>query len=251
MKMLLHWIATVAILNAAGQTADAAESAPASSTAVRTEQRRHLAEFYVDTEYALGIDAPTREKLLDLLVEQLADLDAYSPGNQEHPAGQVQMLTDAQTRHLSALRELLGDEGFERFFAYRMTLAERHQVNLFDKRLDLAHKLQPSQKERLIDLLSGHKLQAQDTTELSRFSFPPPPVSAEQMLQASERQTVAANEERLRRMPEAHQRLARQAAAFLTPAQLTVFEDVNAERMRSLQQWIEQARLWLGLDPVL
>jgi hypothetical protein len=252
MKMLLHCVATAAILATAGQLADAAEPAdPKARSSVRAEQRAYLAELYADTEYALGIDAPTREKLLDLLVEQLADLDAYSPGNHEHPAGQLRMLADAEAKHLNALRELLGDEGFERLFAYRMTLAERRQVSLLDKRLDRANQLQPAQKERLIDLLSEQKLQAQDAADLSRLSLPPEPVSAEQMLQASRLLTVAANEETRRRMPEVHQRFARQAATFLTPAQLAVFEDVNAERMHSLQQWIEQARLRLGLDPAI
>src|SRR5688500_7731614 len=37
---------------------------------LRAEQRVQLAEFYADTEYVLGIDAATREKLLDLLVDK-------------------------------------------------------------------------------------------------------------------------------------------------------------------------------------
>jgi hypothetical protein len=227
---------------------------PKEAPALRAEQRAHLAEYYVDTEYALGIDAPTREKLLDLLVDkQLADQRAHTPANRKHPENLQMMLADAETKHLSALRELLGDEGFDRFFAYQMTVGDRAQVHRFDKQLDPSNKLQPDQKERLIELLSAERRQSQDATQssLSRLVLPPPPVSAEEMRRTSMLLTIESNEETWRNMPEVHQRLARQAAAFLTPPQLAAFDELNAEQMRTLQQWVEQARSKAGLNPLI
>lgn len=227
---------------------------PKEAPALRAEQRAHLDEYYVDTEYALEIDAPTREKLLDLLVDkQLADSRAHTPANYKQPENLQVMLADAETIHLRALRELLGDEGFDRFSAYQMTLGDRAQVHRFDKQLDPSNKLQPDQKERLIELLSAERRQSQDATQSSRsrLVLPPPPVSAEEMRRTSMLLTIESNEETWRNMPEVHQRLARQAASFLTPPQLAAFDEFNAEQMRTLQQWVEQARSKAGLNPLI
>ncbi len=226
---------------------------PDERPAVRAEQRASLAELYADTEAALGIDAATGEQLLDLLVDkQLADFDTSRIAEQSDPADSMQALADADNEHLAALRELLGEEVFDRFQSYKMTLGERRQANLFDARLDPADKLQPAQKERLIELLVEQNRELHDHERLSPFSPPlQQALSVEEMRRVDELQTIAANEETWRRLPEVHQRLARQAAEFLTPPQLAVLEGLHAEQMSSLQQWLEQARAQAGLSPTI
>jgi hypothetical protein len=61
--------------------------------------------------------------------------------------------------------------------------------------------------------------------------------------------TIEANENVWRRTPEANRQLRQQAAAFLTAAQLSQFEQLHADKLQQLQQSIEHMRAQAGLSP--
>lgn len=220
---------------------------PAQRAAFRAEQRESLGELHVDAEEVLGINAATREKLLDLLVDkQLKSFDSM---------GLLDLTAEAdiQNQHLRALRDLLGEDAFDRFQSYQLTLSDRRYVNLFDTRLGPADKLQRVQKEKLITLWAAYQRALRDSPRSPTFTtewlqrMP----SAEEARRDSQLRTIAINEEIWRRMPAADRRLAEQAATFLNPVQLTELQRWQAEESGRLQQWIEKARTQAGLSPTI
>jgi hypothetical protein len=68
------------------------------------------------------------------------------------------------------------------------------------------------------------------------------------MQRNSQLMTITSNEEIWRRMPQADEQMRQRAAEFLTPTQLDVLVQMNAERAESLRQWIEAARVKVGMS---
>jgi hypothetical protein len=73
--------------------------------------------------------------------------------------------------------------------------------------------------------------------------------SREEMQRESELSTIALNEEAWRRRQVTNRDLEKQAAAFLTPVQLTELAKVQAQDQDNLQQWIQSARVKAGMSP--
>ena len=222
---------------------------PQQRQALRAEQRASVQEGYPDIGEALGLDATTEAKLIELLTDQqMQNLEnVYSSAQ---PAQfSIQAQADARNRTLDQLRELLGDHGLERYQDYMATLAERGQVRMFDARLGAADKLQPEQKTRLMNVFREMNRQPQDLMRSRRFPSGVSWESPENLQRAAQLETIALNEASLRRMKESHPAAAREAANFLTPMQLQEFERMNAEQEAGLRQWVEGARAQAGLKP--
>jgi hypothetical protein len=217
---------------------------------LRAEMRASFADDHLDLQEAVGIDAATRQDLLDLLVDkQLQDLDERRTRlTQGYGADWLQVQADAENEHLAALRNLLGESWFSRYLSYKATLRERRHVHRIDAQLDAAHKLTAEQKQRLISLLAD---QNQHVYEMSPTSLPSPPrspLSAEQMQRFGELRSIASSEGIWRRMREAQQRADKLAAEFLTAAQLEAVQVLHVADIKSRQQWLERARVQAGLD---
>jgi hypothetical protein len=247
---------TNAAINTFGGPSQAAEQMrlrlkdPEQRKALRAEQRASVREWYPEIGEAVGVDAATEEKLIELLTDQqMQDLENFDASAQ--PAQySLQAEADARSRKLDQLRELLGEQGLERYQDYMATLGERSQVRMFDARLDAADKLQPEQKTRLMSLFREQQPMIRSHRFAAGLSpLPPESLSRENMQRAAQLNTIALNEASLRQMKESHPAAAREAAKFLTPMQLKEFERMNAEQEAALQHWLEGARAQAGLKP--
>ena len=229
---------------------------PEQRRVLRAEQRSSVQEWYPDIGEALGIDAATEEKLIELLTDQqMQNLEQHVHFSAQPAQFSIQAQADARNRALGELRELLGDHGLERYQDYMATLGERSQVRMFDARLAAADKLQPEQKTHLMNVFREmHRQDLQPAMRSRRFlagvSWKSPEYpSPENLQRAAQLDTIALNESSLRRMKDSHPSAAREAAKFLTPMQLQGFERMNAEQEAGLRQWIEGARAQAGLKP--
>lgn len=234
---------------------------PAQRATLRAEQRTDIEASHPDLAETLDIDAAQEQELIELLTDQrLEQLDRfYNSSSAPSPRPDVwqgQMADQAaqHTRHIEALRALLGHEKLERYQHYEKTLAERRQVADLDARLEPALKLSAAQKEQLIALWQTHNRQVLEEhrgfshpTRLTGSSGTLP--SREELQRLSQLQTIASNEAMWRRRSQADATLRKEAASFLSATQLAVLEQMQSDESDELKRWIEQARLQAGLMP--
>ena len=235
---------------------------PEQRAALRAEHRASMQQQYSEAGRVLGLDPAMEHKLIELLTdEQMSQLERMYSGARPHfdSYGQVDSYGQAQaiTRQQDALRELLGEEGLDRFQDYKATLSDRRRVGHFSARLGAGNVLRPDQEERLIALLHEHTkrtIKAMRTQlwsprwTLERFEGRAM-LSPEEMQRESQLNTIATNEESWRSKQVANREIEKQAAAFLSPAQLAELVKVHAQEQEGLRRWIESARAKAGMDP--
>jgi hypothetical protein len=223
---------------------------PVQRVALRREQRQAIEQRHPDIEQALGVSAATKEKLFELLTdEQMEQLDDSMNRGQGYRL-EVQAQADAETRRLTALRDLLGQAGLKEFKKYLATLSEREQVSKFDELLSVNDKLQREQKEKLIELFADQNQQRFAHLRARRSVAPMRTLpSAEERRRESQLATIELNEASLRALENSNPLMAKRAAEFLSPIQLEAFSRMNQERAAAQRRWIEQARLQAGLQP--
>lgn len=223
---------------------------PEQHVALRAEQRASVQQQYSEAGRVLGLDPATEHKLIELLTDQqMSHLERMFARSGPDFYWEAQ----ATTRHMDALREVLGDEGLDRFRDYMTTLGERRQVGLISARLEAGNELRPDQEERLIALLREQTLRTNEAMRLSgsllrgfdRREMP----SREQLQRESQLSTIAANEAIWRDKQVTNREIEKQAAAFLTRAQLAQLSKFHAQEQERLQRWIESARAQAGMDP--
>ena len=236
---------------------------PQQRAALREEHRGYIVDSHYDAAEVLGLDAATYGKLIDLLTDQqMAQLEEFHlRGFSQMPppdvANHLQSHADRENRQIDALRELLGQEKLERYQAYRLTTGERRQVREFETHLAPGDKLNPKQKEQLIELFRAHQqriLQGHHSMRWARLGpsgVPGAMPSREELERRSQLMTIESNEASWRGMPESNRRLREQAAAFLTATQLATLEQMHAEKLQQMQRSIEQMRMQAGLNPAI
>ena len=147
-RPLVHWCAGMSILllsTAQAQTLEHQHSqsffrygadAPPLATPQRSNVRASLQQRYPNLAEAVGIDAATAEKLLDLLTEhRMSAMDASRLNPQRASFDWALTEADAEALRLDALRRLLGEQGLERYQDYSTSPRERTPVKPPDARL--------------------------------------------------------------------------------------------------------------------
>lgn len=243
---------------------------PQQRAELREEHRGYIVESHYDVAEELELDAATHEKLIELLTDQqMAQLEQFHLRGFSHPSStdmesHLQPHLERQTRDIAALREVLGEEKLGRYQAYQMTFGERRQLRELDEYLAPGDELSRTQKDQLIELLRAHNrhviqgfhatLGIRSTRNALRQmpSQEPGQVPSQEELQhRSQLMTVESNEDNWRRAPESDRQLREQAAAILSAAQLSALERLQADRLKQLQQSIEQMRVQAGLSPTI
>jgi hypothetical protein len=225
---------------------------PEQRSALRAEQRAWIQEYYSQAGRVLGLDAATERKLNELLTDQQMN---HLEQMYQLPRTQFDSVRQAEatTRHMEALRNLLGDQGLERYQDYVATLSERRQVGLFSARLGAGNELNTDQEERLIALFQERTRRTTQAMQRSRWTMrgwqPGELPSPEQMQRESQLSTIATNEESWRRIRVMSREIEAQAATFLTSAQLAELSKYHAEEQERQRRWIESARTQAGMDP--
>jgi hypothetical protein len=237
-------------------------SDPRQRAAVRAEQRAQIAESHQDIRALLQIDRATERKLIDLLADQQTEdleqfyITAAGQSSQGDPWERMNARAQRETAKVQALRDLLGQEKLERYQAFARHVNDYRQVAKLDARLAPPDRLNLDQKQRLAELWGEQIRNEIGMGPFSRrsgslFGFAPGQQlpSPEEMQRQNQLMTLTSNEENWRRMPLADAELRGRAAGFLTPAQLDALAQMNAERAENLRQWIEDARVKMGLSP--
>jgi hypothetical protein len=227
---------------------------PDQREALRAEQRASVQQQYSEAGRVLGLDPATQHKLIEALTDQqMSQLErVYGGPNRKFDSHQE---AQERTKHLDVLRELLGEEGLDRFQDYTMTFGERRQVGLLAARLGAGNELRPDQETRLIALLREQTVREMEAPPDTGRPMMLPSIegrampSREEMQRHSQLSTIALNEEIWRRKQVTNRELQQQAAAFLAPAQLAELSKLQAQAQADLQRWIEGARAQVGMDP--
>jgi hypothetical protein len=229
---------------------------PEQRKAVRAEQRASLEQSYPDIEEELKLGSATRESLMELLADQyMASMDAMFGDARREAWPSTQAMAEAENRKLDQLREVLGEDGLERYQEYTATMYERRQVREVDAYLSAPDKLSPEQNARLVKLFK----------EKNQMGIPPPPSSRmsnllrshdpgsptfqQDMQRESELATIEANEQMLKLRETSNRVMTERASGFLKPAQNAALAKANEADMARQRKWIEQARAKAGLDP--
>jgi len=226
--------------------------------AVRAQQREQILESHQGIGELLQLDAETQSKLIELLADQqTANQERFYTGatartSRSYASDLIRTRAEHETEKVQALRDLLGQEKLERYQAFAVRVNEYRQVAQFDARLDADHKLGREQKTRLAELYHEQTKAEIDRHRSSmRLHIPFPGTPMQQPrgeLRDSRLTTITTNEERWRRMPKDDERFRRRAAQFLTPTQIGVLAQIQAEKSDELQRWIEDARAHAGLS---
>lgn len=239
---------------------------PQQRARMREEQRNSIAASHYGVADALQLDAATLDKLIELLTDQQMQQteDFYRKFSARGPAADFRKQAHAEAEHLTqqinAQRELLGQEKLERYQSLRPALGRRAQVREFEQRLGDSDKLNSTQRERLVELLHdqltrsierAHPAQLNHKLLESMLLDRGPGASPEELRRSSQLQTIRANEETWREMPESDRELRKRAAEFLTERQLAVLAQMHAEQLASKRQQIEWMRIEAGLSPTI
>lgn len=221
---------------------------------LRAEQREQVRKQNPELAEVLRIDPEREAALIELLTDdQMQHLErfyAVRSGNTHSVFEHGQAQADAETRRLAKLRELLGADLFERYQDYQSTVMQRRHALLFDARLDSYNKLTSDQKERLIVLLQDHfekemqqpRIRLQDA--VSPFS-----ADREARAEAMRKQAIEMYDETFRDMQQASRLLLERLPEVLTPQQLDIFAQMEAEKIASQRKYVEQMRIRVGMSP--
>lgn len=219
---------------------------PAQRKRMWNERRARIAQSHPELGESLGIDAATEQKLLDLLTDH--ELEQLSLG---FGFDSTLERADFETRRLEALRELLGEEGQQRYRQYVETLHERQQVARLNDSLAPADKLTRDQKDQLMALFAEHwrrrlelDLQARDGRLLAPLLQPSTDPSQSLALRE-----IEANEIELHRRMESNRALQEQAREILSDAQQAALVRMHREEEQGMRRWIEERRVQAGLPP--
>ena len=231
---------------------------PEQRKAMRTEHRASLEQTYPDIEEVLNLDSTTHEALMELLTDQyLKSLDAMFGDHRPEAFFGTHHLLEAENRKLDQLREILGDDGLQRYQEYTTTVHERRQVREVDAYLGAADKLSPEQKARLIKLFQEKNRMGIPSptplrmSDLLRSRDPRSPTFQEDLQRESQLATIEGNQQMLRLKETSDRWMAERASEFLRPAQNAALAKANESDMARQRKWIEQARTKAGLDPAI
>jgi len=234
-------------------------SDPVQREQLRAETREQIRSMHPDLAQVLGLDAELESKLIDVLSDQQmthlegffserpessARRSATSPG----PREEMRQVADLSTRNKQQIRDVLGEERFERYLSYLPTLRERCSMHYFNAHLDEQDRLTAEQKELLMKLL-----RAQQDADMarrrgeagSRIPLAQPVFSPE----AIQKLNIESNEDSFRQMQEDSRALLRQLPAVLTPKQLEAFARIEAEKLASQKKYVQQLRVSAGMSP--
>jgi hypothetical protein len=226
---------------------------------LRAEAREQARSMRPDLAQVLGLDAELESKLIDVLTDQqMAHLERFYSERPESPAfhsatspdpmEEVRQLADQETRSKQQIRDVLGEERFERYLSYTDTLRERCAVDYFNAHLNEEDRLTADRKELLMKLLRAQQ-DADMARRLgesgSRIPLPKTTLSADAM----QKLNVVSNEDNFLQMQEDSRGLLRQLPAILTPKQLEAYARMEAEKLAGQKKYVQQIRINAGMSP--
>jgi hypothetical protein len=231
---------------------------PRERAALRARMRADLELQHPDIAEELGINAGLAAKLLDLLADQyIAGQDRFfnrRPAQMQAGDAHASMndMAAAESRDKDQIRQLIGENAFERYLRYDSSSMERQQVTLFTKRLAAADRLSADQKHKLMALTRDLQLRHYETRPRGFLGSPDLgrmlSMSAEERQAVMLRQNIELNEEAVRDMHQEKQSMVERARAFLTPKQLEGYSQWYDDRIANARNSVEKMRVSAGMN---
>ncbi len=207
--------------------------------------RDRVSRAYLDMEEEIGIDKETRERLIDILTDShIYQLSPATRGSlHSDKLQEARAEANAITTELTAIHELLAEEGLDRFHIYMTSGNERYAVDLLDRNLPADDKLSSDQEEQLKELFSLHRRKLNATTSAGTWvGFSSSDFSDEERALIDSLSSLEYREAWLRNEQVQDTNLETLAAAFLSSKQLAVLRQVNEKRRSSNREALERDR---------
>ena len=184
--------------------------------------RDRISRTYEDMQEALGIDQPTRERLIDILN------DRWMAEHKDIDNRNMQDRADAITVMLRSVQAVLGNDRMEEFFLYMHGRAETYQYQTLKSLLPTERQLSPEQKTQLMkrlrvanrDLWAYHPVTWPGSADISLLG-------ADDRALVDQLRNLEYADARARKVQELNERVERDAAAFLSPDQLEVLRQMH------------------------
>jgi hypothetical protein len=233
-------------------------SDPVRREQLRAETREQVRSVHPELAQVLGLDAALESKLIDVLSDQqMAHLEQLYSERPESPATYsarsrdplevVRQVADQETRNKQQIRDVLGEERFERYLSYTDTLRERSAVDYFNAHLNEKDRLTADQKERLMKLLRAQQ-DADMARRLAESGSRIPLAKSAISPEAMQKLNVVSNEDNFRQMQEEGHALLRELPAILTPNQLEAYARMEAEKLSRQKKYVQQLRVNAGMS---
>jgi hypothetical protein len=246
---------------------------PEQRKVLRANSRQSIEQEYALLDQVLTLDANTRSKLFDLLTDlrmESAERYANEPRTRTGPsypswealqaavererfgANDLQRSASQATRDRQRMRNVLGEARHQQYLDYETTAFERAWVAYFNQQLSADNKLDPLQRERLIQLLNERRQQEEEARNLAfarmngetaRRGYKNAPSGHDAELEELRR-----SEQHLQRVEADSKQLLAQLADVLTPPQLAVYEANEAKRLAQELQMVKRMRKRAGVD---
>jgi hypothetical protein len=231
---------------------------PKERAALRASMRADLDKQHPTIAEDLGIDAALAAKFLDLLADQqIANqarfFEQHQSGAKREPGALMTNMVAGESRDKDQIRQLIGEEAFDRYLRYDETSMERQQVTQFSARLDAADRLSADQRQKLMALTRERMYK--------RFEMRPPgsldsPIGRRLLTMSAEerdafmlKQNIELNEESVRELHQEKQSMVEQARVFLTPKQLESYSKWYDDRIETSRKYVEKMRVSAGMSP--
>jgi hypothetical protein len=184
--------------------------------------RDRRSRTYQDLEEELGVDKPTRERLIDILNEH------WMVEHEDVNNHDMRKRADAITNMLRSVQAILGYARMDAFFVYMHGRAETYQFRSLNSQLPAEARLSPAQKAKLIGLLraANHEIYDYRPVTWPGDADTHALAADDQALVEQLRQAEYA-EAQAKKVDESNEQLERDAADFLSPVQLEAFRQLH------------------------
>jgi hypothetical protein len=197
--------------------------------------RDRTSRTYPDMEEALGIDKPTRERLIDILNDHwMVDQRNLNNDNMRERA-------DAMTILLRSVRDEIGNARMDAFYMYMHDRAEAYQYQAVNSKLPKEAQLSADQKARLMKLFREAHYEAEHralavwpgTADTSNLN-------ADDQALVQRLSNLAYSEANRRKLESLHAGVEQRAAQFLSNAQLEALEAMHRDQAADVAKYEAQ-----------
>jgi hypothetical protein len=231
---------------------------PQQRSELRASVQKDLKQSHPELARILRIDATLERKLFELLTDHAMEQQAQNLARtmrgrdaKSLPGAAVQA-RQPEGLQGDQIRALLGAERAERFYYYRATRHLRRDLSEFTRRLGPGNGLRTDQEQRLMQLLQELELRFWRRFLSGRSSegVDRDPFMDDAMRQLrQQRLNIEKNERVLRAKEQAADLALERVAQFLTPAQLQVYAQWEADKLNRRRSFVQKLRAAAGLNP--
>jgi hypothetical protein len=226
------------------QMAEMMAKNPAMRQMIADQQKQQIQRQYGDLIKSLNLSPDEADQFLKLLSDkQMSQMDAglkLAAGNlsADDRAALVQQIKDNSDAGDAQIKEFLNnDADYTQYQTYTQQMPERQEVSTLSSSLAAAGQpLDPSQVDPLVQMMADERANFKFTGDLGNGNSNPDPSKL----------TGAAIDSYLQQEAQLQSQIADRAASILTPEQLEVFKQNQANQLQMQKVGMSMARQMMG-----